>query len=86
MAYPRKQSPEAWAQQLDFAGLERKHGLPSGILTNLVRQESQGDCMAGSRKGAYGLCQFMPETARAAGSMQAARKALRKELQNTSKI
>lgn len=67
MSYPRKQSPEAWAQQLNFAGLEREHGLPAGVLLNLVRQESQGNCDAGSRKGAQGLCQFMPATAAGMG-------------------
>lgn len=63
MLYPSKQSPELWATQLNFAGLERQHGLPAGVLVNLVRQESGGDCNALSRAGAHGLCQFMPKTA-----------------------
>lgn len=63
MGYPRKQSPEAWAEQLNFNGLERKHGLPAGVLTRLVRQESGGNCNAESPVGAKGLCQFMPGTA-----------------------
>ncbi len=67
MKHPRKQSPEEWAKQLNFKSLEREHGLPQGVLTNLVRQESQGNCDAGSSAGAQGLCQFMPATAKAMG-------------------
>ena len=63
MSYPTKQSPEQWAKDLDFAGLERQHGLPAGVLTNLVRQESRGNCNATSPVGAQGICQFMPATA-----------------------
>ena len=67
MAYPQKQSPEQWAAQLNFAALERKHGLPRGVLVNLVRQESGGDCKIfgpETRSGrAQGLCQFVPATA-----------------------
>ena len=61
--YPNKQTPEAWATQLNFASLEQQNGLPAGILTNLVRQESGGDCSITSPAGAHGLCQFMPGTA-----------------------
>lgn len=64
---PRTQSPETWAQQLNFAGLEQRHGLPRGLLTNLIRQESAGDPDAGSHAGAQGLFQFMPGTARQYG-------------------
>lgn len=67
MSYPRQQSPEVWATQLNFAAIERQHGLPAGVLTNLVRQESRGNCDARSPVGAYGLCQFMPATARERG-------------------
>lgn len=56
-----------WAAKLDFAGLERQHGLPSGILTNLVYQESKGDPNARSGVGAKGLCQFMDGTAKQYG-------------------
>jgi Transglycosylase SLT domain len=68
MSYPRKQSPEQWATQLNFAGLERKHGLPAGVLVNLVRQESGGDSqilgpVTSNGERAVGLCQFMPRTA-----------------------
>lgn len=67
MMYPRQQISEQWAAQLNFAGLEQQHGLPAGVLTNLVRQESRGNCDARSPVGAQGLCQFMPATARAMG-------------------
>lgn len=67
MTYPRQQSAQAWAQQLNFAGLEQQHGLPSGVLTRLVHQESRGNCDAVSPAGARGLCQFMPATARGMG-------------------
>ena len=67
MGYPNKQSPEQWAAQLDFAGLEKQHGLPAGVLTKLVRQESGGNCSATSPRGAHGLCQFMPATAKEFG-------------------
>lgn len=62
-----RQSPEAWAAQLNFASIEQRHGLPAGILTNLVRQESAGNSQAVSHAGARGLCQFMPATAREMG-------------------
>lgn len=61
---PSNARVDQWAQQLDFAGLERRHGLPAGILTNLVYQESRGNPNARSPVGAQGLCQFMPATAR----------------------
>lgn len=68
MTYPRQQSAQAWAQQLNFAGLEQQHGLPSGVLTRLVHQESRGNCDAVNKgSGATGLCQFMPATARGMG-------------------
>lgn len=56
-----------WAQKLDFAGLEQQHGLPAGILTNLVYQESRGNPSARSPVGAKGLCQFMDGTAKQYG-------------------
>ena len=64
-------TPEAWAAELDFAGLERRHGLPSGVLTRLVRQESGGNstiCGPMTRYGrAQGLCQFITSTAQQYG-------------------
>ena len=64
---PTNARVDQWAQQLDFAGLERRHGLPAGILTNLVYQESRGNPNAHSPAGAHGLAQFMPATARQYG-------------------
>lgn len=52
-----------WASQLDFSGKERKYKLPSGLLSAVMRAESNGDPKAVSPKGARGLFQFMPETA-----------------------
>ncbi len=62
------QSPEAWAQQLNFAAIEARYGLPKGILMEVCRQESGGDPNAKgpvTRNGecAQGLFQFMPGTA-----------------------
>ena len=59
----QKQTPEAWASQLNFAGLEQRYGLPSGLLTAVCRQESAGNPNAQSPAGACGLFQFMPGTA-----------------------
>ncbi len=71
MPYPSEQSPEQWAIDLKFAELERKHGLPKGILTNLVRQESGGRSKAVGDKTKYGralgLFQFIPSTASSMG-------------------
>jgi hypothetical protein len=53
-----------WANQLRFSDLEKKHGLPSGLLSAVMHTESAGDPVAVSPKGAQGLFQFMPETAK----------------------
>ena len=45
----------------------KKHGLPVRIFRELVRAESNFNPKAVSRKGAMGLCQLMPETARRLG-------------------
>lgn len=42
-------------------------GLPSGILRSLIYQESRGNPSALSPKGAMGVAQFMPATAKAYG-------------------
>lgn len=57
----------AWASQLDFAGKERRYGLPAGLLTALAQQESGGNPNAVSKAGAAGLFQFMPATAKEYG-------------------
>lgn len=46
---------------------ERKYGLPSGLLHGLMRTESGGNPNAVSSKGAVGLMQFMPATAKQFG-------------------
>lgn len=45
----------------------RKYGLPVRIFRELVKAESNFNPRAVSRKGAMGLCQLMPETARRLG-------------------
>lgn len=51
----------------DFAGLEQQYGLPGGILSAVSQTESGGNPNAVSPKGAQGLFQFMPETAKQYG-------------------
>ena len=45
----------------------RKHNVPEGLFLRLVHQESGWDAKARSDKGAYGLAQLMPATARQLG-------------------
>jgi len=45
----------------------RKHGLPERLFTELVRAESNFNPKAVSPKGAMGLCQLMPQTAKRFG-------------------
>ena len=45
----------------------RKHGVPEDLFLRLVQQESGWNSKALSHKGAYGLAQLMPATARALG-------------------
>lgn len=63
-----KKSPAQWALELDTLSIERTHGLPKGILQNLIATESSGDAAAVGPKTKYGqalgLCQFLPATAR----------------------
>jgi hypothetical protein len=42
-----------------------EHGLPPMLVKSIIRAESNGDPRAISRKGAMGLMQLMPETAKA---------------------
>lgn len=42
----------------------RRHGIPEGLFLRLVRTESNWNPMARSHKGAIGLAQLMPATAR----------------------
>ncbi len=45
----------------------RRHGVPEDMFLNLVQQESGWNPRAVSHKGAIGLAQLMPQTARALG-------------------
>lgn len=50
-----------------FNELETQHGLPSGLLNAVMKQESGGNTRAVSPKGARGAFQFMPATAKQYG-------------------
>lgn len=50
-----------------FNDLEAQHGLPSGLLDAVMKQESGGNTRAVSPKGARGAFQFMPATAKQYG-------------------
>jgi hypothetical protein len=52
---------------LNLGGLEQQYGLPSGLLSAVMHQESGGNQGAVSPKGALGAFQFMPQTAKAYG-------------------
>jgi len=53
---------------LDMArAAARKHGVPEDLFLRLVQQESRWKPTAKSHKGAYGLAQLMPATARFLG-------------------
>lgn len=58
------QRVQEWRTKLKLDDLEAKHGLPHGMLTALMAQESQGNPNATSPVGAAGLFQFMPATAK----------------------
>lgn len=45
----------------------RRHGVPADLFLRLVQQESGWNAKARSNKGAYGLAQLMPATARSLG-------------------
>ncbi len=45
----------------------RRHGVPEDLFLRLVQQESGWNASARSHKGAMGLAQLMPQTARALG-------------------
>ena len=45
----------------------RRHGVPEDLFLRLVQQESGWNSKAKSHKGAYGLAQLMPATARSLG-------------------
>jgi soluble lytic murein transglycosylase-like protein len=51
-----------------YADAAKKHGLPVGLIRSLVKAESNFKSDAVSPKGAIGLMQLMPGTARALGA------------------
>lgn len=52
---------------MDTRKYEERYGLPSGILDRLIQAESGGNPYAVSPKGALGIAQFMPATAKELG-------------------
>lgn len=52
---------------VDFSQLEQQNGLPPGMLSAVMQQESGGNPNAISPKGAIGSFQFMPQTAQQYG-------------------
>lgn len=54
-------------EQLNLTQLEQQHGLPSGLLSAVMQQESGGRVRAVSPAGAQGPFQFMPGTAQQYG-------------------
>lgn len=54
-------------EQLNLGGLEQQYGLPSGLLAAVMKQESAGNPDAASARGAQGIFQFMPDTAKQYG-------------------
>lgn len=55
------------AAKHNYAGIEKKYGLPQGVLAALSMQESRGNPNAVSPVGAKGAFQFMPGTAKRFG-------------------
>lgn len=69
-AAPQKRSSSGDAAakyEPQFAAAEQKHGLPQGLLKRVAGAESSFDPKARSKKGARGLMQIMPATAKELG-------------------
>lgn len=66
MAQTTFPTPESWRTTLNLDALEQQHGLPPGLLTEVLRAESKGDPQAqNTASGASGLFQLMPDLASA---------------------
>jgi len=63
--FKRPKNAETIKEKVKFYA--RKHGLPERLFTELVRAESNFNPKAVSPKGAMGLCQLMPQTAKRLG-------------------
>ena len=63
----RYQDPQQWRAQLGLDDLEDREGLPRGTMTAVLTRESNGYPTAKSPKGAQGLFEFMPATAKSYG-------------------
>jgi hypothetical protein len=63
--FPKPAPASVWRKRLQLDALETAQGLPRGLLTGVLDTESGGRPDAVSEKGAEGLFQFMPPTARA---------------------
>ena len=59
---------DQWRTRLNLNKLEHDEGLPQGTLSAIMRHESNGDPYATSDRGAGGLFQLMPKTAKAYGA------------------
>ena len=58
-------TPEQWYEIAE--GIAAEYGLPPGLASAVVKQESGGNPHALSPKGAYGLGQLRPKTAKDLG-------------------
>lgn len=66
-AIPRYDGPDRSPYIAEARAAARRHGIPEDLFLRLVRQESGWNPRAVSRKGAVGLAQLMPGTARQLG-------------------
>ncbi|WGH80395.1 lytic transglycosylase domain-containing protein [Jannaschia sp. GRR-S6-38] len=64
---PRYNGSQRSAYLGDARAAARRHGIPEDLFLRLIRQESGWNPRARSHKGALGLAQLMPQTARSLG-------------------
>lgn len=67
--YPPPQAEQSPPQQGGdiVSAAEQRFGIPAGLLSAVISKESSGNSGAISGKGAIGLAQVMPDTARGMG-------------------